>query len=152
MFTTKSNKGNRERHSPPSIIASDCIVTGDVFSQGEVQMDGRVNGDLRCDLLVVGETGSITGEISAQTVRIFGSVNGQITAAAVELAKSARVLGDITHDSLAIEAGAHVQGRIKRNNEEDGYPSESVQALPDRNAGGQALLTAGTEGKSGSAQ
>lgn len=110
------SKRNKTAAAPatPSIIGTDCTITGDVVSQGEVQVDGRVNGDIRCAVLVVGETGCITGEINAETVRVLGAVTGQIYARAVELAKTARVLGDITHESLAVQAGAYVEGRFNR--------------------------------------
>ena len=112
MFS-KTNKASNHRSSP-SIIGADCALTGDINSQGEVHVDGRVHGDVRCGFLVIGEQGAIIGEINAETVRVLGSVTGQISAKAVELAKTARVVGDITHDSLSVEAGAHVEGRFNR--------------------------------------
>ncbi|HVI50285.1 MAG TPA: polymer-forming cytoskeletal protein [Candidatus Sulfotelmatobacter sp.] len=142
MFS-KSNKANagRERRTSPSIIGADCTITGDILSQGEVHVDGRVDGDVRCDMLVVGPSGTITGEISAELVRVLGSVTGQIKARAVELAKSAHVVGDITHESLSIEAGAFVEGRFDRLAEQKALPSG------DRNAAGQALLSSPAETK-----
>lgn len=144
MFS-KSNKSNaarsnagRERRTSPSIIGADCTITGDILSQGEVQIDGRVDGDVRCDMLVVGPTGTITGEISAELVRVLGSVTGQVKARAVELARTAHVVGDITHESLSIEAGAFVEGRFDRMNEQKALPS-------DRNIAGQALLSSPAE-------
>jgi cytoskeletal protein CcmA (bactofilin family) len=89
-------------------------LAGDIVSDGEVHVDGKVVGDVRCVILVIGEGGSVTGEINAETVRVLGAVTGQMTARAVELAKTARILGDITHDSLAVEAGAYVEGRFNR--------------------------------------
>jgi cytoskeletal protein CcmA (bactofilin family) len=112
MFS-KTSKTPTHRVSP-SIIGSNCTLTGDIVSDGEVHIDGNVTGDVRCAILVIGEEGSITGEINAETVRVLGAVTGQITASAVELAKTARILGDITHDSLAVEAGAYVDGRFNR--------------------------------------
>lgn len=105
---------NAARQNAPSIVGADCAITGDLLSQGELQIDGRVDGDVRCNALVIGPTGVITGEISAETVRVLGAVTGQITARAVELAKTARILGDITHDCLSVEAGAYVEGRCNR--------------------------------------
>lgn len=110
MFS-RANKPSGGR-ATPSIIGANCTLNGDIVSQGEVHVDGHVEGDVRCNVLVIGEGGKITGEISAETVRVLGSVTGQITARAVELARTARVLGDITHDSLAVEAGAFVEGRF----------------------------------------
>jgi cytoskeletal protein CcmA (bactofilin family) len=90
-------------------------VVGDLVSDGEVHVDGRIDGDIQCSILVIGQNGSITGEITAATVRVFGSVTGQISAKSVELAKTAHILGDITHDSLSVEAGAYVEGRFNRS-------------------------------------
>ena len=112
MFS-KPNKPSAHR-ATPSIIGGNCSLAGDIVSDGEVHVDGKVVGDVRCAVLVIGEAGAITGEINAETVRVLGAVTGQITARAVELSKSARILGDITHDSLAVEAGAYVEGRFNR--------------------------------------
>jgi hypothetical protein len=47
-------------------------------------------------------------------VRVCGTVEGEIEGGTVTLAASARVLGDIVHDSLAIEPGAHLEGHCRR--------------------------------------
>lgn len=113
MFS-KPNKPQGLNHTSPSIIGNNCSLAGDITSDSEVHVDGKVVGDVRCVTLVIGEEGSVTGEIEAETVRVLGSVSGQITAKAVELAKTARIVGDITHDLLAVEAGAYVEGRFNR--------------------------------------
>ena len=48
----------------------------------------------------------------AETVRIFGTVSGQVRAKTVRLDASAKVTADITHESLAIEAGAYFEGKV----------------------------------------
>ena len=112
MFS-KTSKGNSQGASL-SILASDCRLTGDINSDGEVHIDGRLDGDVACKTLTVGETGVVTGKISAEMVRIMGSVNGQVKSHAVELGATARVVGDITHASLRVDAGAYVQGVFTR--------------------------------------
>ena len=72
--------------APPSLLAADLLITGDIVSAGEIQIDGRVNGNIQSDVLVVGESAQITGEIRAENVRIHGHVNGQIKARTVSLA------------------------------------------------------------------
>ena len=100
--------------SPPSIISADLKITGDLSSDGEVQVDGAIDGDIRTKTLLVGETDNIKGEIVAETVHIHGSVNGQVKARDVNLAKSAHVIGDILHENLSIETGAFLEGHCKR--------------------------------------
>ena len=114
MFSKPNKPHQGLNRMSPSIIGTNCSLAGDISSDGEVHIDGKVVGDVRCVTLVIGEEGGVTGEINAETVRVLGAVSGQITANAVELAKTARILGDITHDTLSVEAGAYVEGRFNR--------------------------------------
>ena len=136
MFTKGSKDSNslsqafQKVPAPPSLLAADLLFTGDIVSAGEIQIDGRVNGNIQTDVLVVGESAHITGEIRAETVRIHGNVNGQIKARTVSLAKTAHVLGDILHENLAIEQGAYLEGHCRRiESVKKEKESESVNLL-----------------------
>ncbi len=98
----------------PSIISADLVLEGNLVSNGEVQVDGTVNGDIQCKALIVGVKGSVAGEVVAQTVRLHGAIKGMIRAKSVFLASTARMSGDVEHESLAIEPGAHMEGHCKR--------------------------------------
>lgn len=117
MFS-KANRSGAGTSSPtsttPSILAVDCRIKGDLRSEGTLQVDGHITGDIVGKVVVIGEKGCVVGAILAEKVRILGSVKGQIKASSVELAKTAHVTGDIDHDSLEIAAGAHVEGRFNR--------------------------------------
>ncbi|SDE93872.1 bactofilin family protein [Rhodospira trueperi] len=115
----------------PSIISADLTITGDMVSAGEIHIDGRVEGDIKCASLIIGISGAVTGEVSAQTVRMHGSVSGQVIAKSVFLASTARMVGDVTHESLAIEPGAFMEGHCRRMAEMPDL------GLPDRNAGSE---------------
>jgi cytoskeletal protein CcmA (bactofilin family) len=99
---------------PCSLIAENVSVDGDLASDGDVQLDGALRGDLKVTHLSIGETGQVEGAVSAETVEIRGRVAGTISARSVRLFATARVDGDITHEQLAIEAGAHFAGRSLR--------------------------------------
>ncbi|MFN0043092.1 MAG: polymer-forming cytoskeletal protein [Alphaproteobacteria bacterium] len=98
----------------PSIIAADVRIVGQFSSQGDVQIDGTVEGDVRAKTVTIGPTGAITGEVVADSISISGAVNGRLRAKNVSLARSARVKGDIAHESLSIEAGAQFEGQVER--------------------------------------
>lgn len=104
--------GSASRTIPLSVIGPDVRIVGDIITQGEMQIDGQVEGDITCQTLVVGEGARITGEVTAETVRVHGALTGKINANQVMIAKSAQVVGDITHDSLEIEAGGHLEGHL----------------------------------------
>ena len=99
-----------ERPPPPSIISANLRIIGNLKTDGEVQIDGTIEGDVRSRLLSIGEKAVVNGAIAADTVRIAGTANGEVTARVVQLSNTARVVGDINHQSLSIDAGAYVQG------------------------------------------
>jgi len=102
------------KSTPPSIISVDLRIVGDLSSDGEIQVDGAIDGDIRTKSLLIGETAHIKGEIVADSVRVHGTINGQIKSRSVTLAKTAHVVGDILHEDLAIETGAFLEGHCKR--------------------------------------
>ncbi|MEO1038312.1 MAG: polymer-forming cytoskeletal protein [Pseudomonadota bacterium] len=101
----------------PSILSSDLSVKGSIASEGEVQLDGSVEGDVRAASLTIGEDAAINGEVIAEHVVIRGRVNGSVRARQVQLASTARVEGDIIHATLAIESGAFFDGNCKRSSD-----------------------------------
>ncbi|MSO72209.1 MAG: polymer-forming cytoskeletal protein [Rhodospirillaceae bacterium] len=108
----------------PSIISADLSIEGNLNSGGEIQVDGVVNGDIRCKALIVGVKGSVVGEVVAQTVRMHGAIKGLIRSKSVFLASTARMSGEVEHESLAIEPGAYMEGHCKRITESGLAPVE----------------------------
>lgn len=98
----------------PSLISQYLSVMGDLASEGDVQVDGVVEGNVKTATLTIGESGSIKGGVVAEVVHVAGTLVGQIRARTVALTRTARVKGDIWHDSLAIEAGAQFEGSCRR--------------------------------------
>ena len=96
-----------------SLISPDFKIVGHLESNGAIQIDGTIEGDIDAPLLTVGEQGKVDGSAVAETVRIFGTVNGRVQAKTVSLAESAKVTADITCESLAIEAGAYFEGQVQ---------------------------------------
>jgi cytoskeletal protein CcmA (bactofilin family) len=97
-----------------SLIAENVRLTGDLASDGEVHLDGQVQGDVRVERLTLGAPGAVEGVIEADIVEIRGRVRGSITARSVRLYASADVEGDICHSELSMEAGARFTGRSLR--------------------------------------
>ena len=117
-----SNKAPEKpkKPAPPSIISADLRITGDLNSEGEIQIDGAVDGDIRCKSLLISETAQVKGEIFADFIRVHGAVHGQIKARNVHLSKAARVTGDILHEELSIETGAFLEGHCKATTDKAG--------------------------------
>ncbi len=98
----------------PSIISADLKITGNLKSNGDIQIDGRIEGDVDSKSVTIGESAEVNGIVSCERVRVCGAVSGEIRAQSVVLARSAKVDGDVVHNSLEIEAGASLQGGVRR--------------------------------------
>jgi len=95
-----------------SVIYGWLLITGNLEGDGELQVDGRVRGDIRCTHLIVGKGADIEGNISADTVVVEGTVKGVIRGNRVVLKSGAHVVSEIFHKKLAIEEGADYDGQI----------------------------------------
>ena len=114
MKTPGSSKG-----IAPSLLSSDLTITGNLESEGDMQIDGTIDGDIKSFTLTVSESGVIRGTVDAEEVTIAGSVTGQIKARHVILVKGAKVIADLIQDRLSIEPGAFFEGNCRQ------YPDEN---------------------------
>ena len=105
---------NNNEKATPSLISASLYIVGNLKSEGEIQVDGTVDGDVSAHSLTIGEKARVTGDLLADHVLVRGTVHGRICSRRVQLAKTARVRGDILHEVLAIDSGAFVEGHIKR--------------------------------------
>lgn len=142
MFNKKDSPAVPETGSPPppakrsamkskapSILSADLTIKGSISSEGEVQLDGTVEGDVRAGSLSIGEEATVKGEVIAESVVVRGRVEGSVRARQVQLAATARIEGDIVHATLAVESGAYFDGHCRR----------SSDPLSDKPAGSEAI-------------
>jgi cytoskeletal protein CcmA (bactofilin family) len=97
----------------PSYIARDTTVEGNVVSEGEVHIDGSVQGMVRAHTCLVDRRGEVRGEISAEIIYVRGRVIGPINGVHVQIEAGAHVEGDVTNETISIENGAYVLGSIR---------------------------------------
>jgi cytoskeletal protein CcmA (bactofilin family) len=116
-FLTK--RAARTRPSAPagsgySLLDAQIIVTGDLSTAGSLRIDGRLEGSvLRADVVVLGVGATMSGDIHAREVVIGGTLTGSVHAAErVELQATAIVTGDILTQSVFVQEGGVVNGRV----------------------------------------
>ncbi len=111
----KKSKSTESVNSIPSIIAKGLVITGNLVSDGEIQIEGIVVGDITANKLSIGETAHVTGSIDANEILIRGKIDGGIKAVEVSITSSASVKGDVINSSLSIEPGAIIDGHCKHS-------------------------------------
>jgi len=95
-----------------SVIGTDILVKGDIEAEVDLHIEGRVQGDVRCATLILGERSSVTGNIFAERVRVSGIVEGGIETTDLAIESTARVKGDVTYSRLRIANGGIIQGSM----------------------------------------
>ncbi|WP_404390644.1 polymer-forming cytoskeletal protein [Pseudoalteromonas phenolica] len=119
---------NNSSASLPALISPNTHVTGQIDCDGELQVDGKVTGDLKVSTLIVGQNGEVKGNIIAEKVQVKGTINGNIDAQSVHLEVTAKVHGDVAHDTLTIDAGAHLEGKLTHKQAPDNITPIKEQA------------------------
>lgn len=95
-----------------SVIGSDVTITGNIQASVDLHVDGRVDGDITCASLVQGETSEIEGAVEAESARLAGRVDGSVSVRELVVLRTAKIHGDVNYDSLTIEQGAEVEGKL----------------------------------------
>ncbi|MEE2524820.1 polymer-forming cytoskeletal protein [Hyphobacterium sp. HN65] len=118
----------------PSIISADMVLQGSITSEGEVQLDGTVEGDVRAGSLTIGEDAAVDGQVVAESVIVRGRVKGSIKARQVQLASTARIEGDIVHSALSMESGAFFDGHCRHSSDPVADAGSAKKAAPAPNS------------------
>lgn len=106
---------NREGgHEPETVIAASVKLEGDFQSQGNVLIEGVVEGSLKTERdLRVGERARISADVHAANATIAGEVRGNVVVAErLELEPTARLHGDVRTKILVVASGATVNGKL----------------------------------------
>lgn len=95
-----------------NIIGNGTTIVGNIVSQGDVRVDGVLEGNLTTQSkIVIGTTGKISGEIKCKDCEVSGSVRGKITVENLLMLKATAVVeGEIRTTKLAIEPNALFTG------------------------------------------
>ncbi|UWG95775.1 polymer-forming cytoskeletal protein [Dehalobacter sp. DCM] len=113
MFSKKDNDTKptiRNISSSTNItyLAEDCDLKGSLISDGNVRIDGRIEGTvIVAGDLIIGQSAVLKANIQANTVTLAGEVHGNVTITdLLELSPTARLFGDIKTKQLKIDQGA----------------------------------------------
>ncbi|MFA7662428.1 MAG: polymer-forming cytoskeletal protein [Patescibacteria group bacterium] len=115
MLGKDNNSSNQELET---IIGPSVNVKGNFTSQGNLKIEGSLNGtiDTMGDVRI-GTDAKIKANINAREIHISGTVDGIIKATEkITLTSTAKVTGDIETKNLAIEDGAFFSGKCIMGN------------------------------------
>lgn len=107
----------RAPDAPTSVLGPDITIIGQQLvlkTKGSLLIAGQIQGDVHGESVTVGESGNVTGTITARTIAVQGEVRGALKGSSVFLHATSRVDGDIVKQTLAIAEGAQFDGSVRR--------------------------------------
>ena len=96
----------------PSIIGEDLTIRGNVTSKGEIQVDGEIEGDIRCGSLLLGDKSQVTGGVAAEDVVVRGHIVGSVRGLRITLQAQSHVEGDIFAPEPCHRAGCLFRRKV----------------------------------------
>ena len=109
-----------------NLLGAGTEIVGNITSNSDIRIDGSLSGNLKTKgKVVIGETGSVLGEIHCKNADVDGSIEGKIVVSELlSLKAPSNIKGDIVAKKLAIEPGAKFTGNCKMSTD-----------MPQTNAG-----------------
>ena len=95
-----------------SLIGTGVTVTGNIDAPDDLVIEGRVEGDVTCSTLIVGEHGRVTGTVEAERLRLSGTIDGTVTTHDLAVESGARVTGEVHYSRLRVASGGVIEGRL----------------------------------------
>lgn len=131
MMFNKKEKPYTDLLGKTNRIVEGTIIKGDIISKADFRLDGELIGNFQSTgKLVIGPTGSVTGDISCNNADIEGKFSGTIQVIELLNIKSkASIQGDATVGKLAVEPGADFSASctMKENVKPTGDGKETEQ-------------------------
>ena len=109
-----SSKKNPEQAQASNRILIGTAIVGDVTTDGDIRVDGKITGNMKVSgKLVVGEHGSIEGEVECKNAAVAGALSGTLKVAhTLSLSATAKVDGKVHTEKLSVEPGAELNGTV----------------------------------------
>jgi len=106
MFSEKKDK--QPQVSERNIIGKNTSFTGDVISEGDFRIDGKVEGTIKTTgRVILGKSGTISGKVECNNADIEGKFSGElIVHSLLTLKATATINGDVIISKLSVEPGA----------------------------------------------
>lgn len=113
-----SKKHSKPQNRIDSLIGAGTVIEGDLNFSGGMRIDGQVNGNVvatpgKPSTLVLSELAQINGNVDVTHLVVNGVINGSVKASEyLELQSKAKVTGDVSYDTIEIQLGAVIDGRL----------------------------------------
>lgn len=115
MFNFKKESSLINSNKIDTLIGKNTVIEGSLNAEGTVRIEGKLKGDVNISgNLIVGDVGSVIGNVKADSVLLSGVIEGNITVENhLHLTSSSKLTGDIEAKNIIIDEGAVFNGNCK---------------------------------------
>jgi len=114
LFLGDSNNSTYDiDDSGPSIISKSLKISGELSSNGIIEIEGNIKGIIKSHSIVIREGGAVDGLIIADFLHIRGKFNGEIKAKNISIFEGGEVSGAVEYESISVEDGACLDAQFK---------------------------------------
>lgn len=109
MFSdNKKPRNMNEFGGQPNRIEKNTVIKGDISSEADFRIDGKLEGDVKTSgKIVIGKDGVIKGKVECVNADIEGQFNGELfVTELLTLKSSAMIKGTVNISKLSVEPGA----------------------------------------------
>jgi cytoskeletal protein CcmA (bactofilin family) len=125
---TASFSDTRVQEIKKSLMGKTVFVKGNIFSEEEVRIEGKIEGKLSSKhMVVVGKNGIVNADIEAREIIIEGTVNGNVKGSyKVEIVPDGVLNGNIISQRVVLAEGAVFKGNIDMTLKEEKNPGKEL--------------------------
>ena len=100
-----------------SIISKDLFLKGDLTTDGLLEIEGKIEGNIKGNEITIRESGFVNGNIISNISNIKGNFQGTIKSQRINVSGKANIKGTLEYVSLCVEDGSSIDGDLKRVSE-----------------------------------
>ena len=112
FFNSKKNETSVDGFSH---LGEGASFQGEILCKGEIEIAGKVKGNISAKCLRILETGKVTGQVNAEKVEILGCMIGNTDSVSVHVGEKGVVRGDLKFETnLSVAEGADILGHVQK--------------------------------------
>ena len=112
FFNSKKNETSVDGFSH---LGEGASFEGEIHCKGEIEIAGKVKGNISAKCLRILETGKVTGQVNAEKVEILGCMIGNTDSVSVHVGEKGVVRGDLKFETnLSVAEGADILGHVQK--------------------------------------
>ena len=115
-----------------SHLGEGASFEGEIHCKGEIEIAGKVKGNITAKTLRILEGGKVTGQVNAEKVEILGCMIGNTISLNIHVGEKGVVRGDLRFESnFSVAEGADILGHVQKAKKDKNkkFDTEKVKYL-----------------------